>query len=131
MLAPRHGQHPRRNNLGRRDNRMRLNRGDLLETAKTPTEQRSRFVSTRLSAVGVEDHRNEAHSVALGRGDQAETGLLGVARLKSINAGIRVEQGVAVPLLDAVVLELALRVDRVIVNAVADDGARQDGEVMR
>src|SRR4029453_17720462 len=64
-----------------------------------------------------------------GRSDETVARLLGVASLQSINGGIRVEQGVAVSLLDAVVLELAFRVDRVEVGAVADDRARQDGEI--
>ena len=54
-----------------------------------------------------------------------------MAGLESIHGGVGVEQGIAVALLDTVVLELAFGVDGVVVDAVADDGARQHGEVTR
>ena len=44
---------------------------------------------------------------------------------------VGVKQGIAVALLDTVELEIVFCVDRVIVSAVVDDGARQDGQVTR
>jgi len=47
-------------------------------------EQRARVVGSCLCAVGVEDDRDQAHIVALGRSDQAITGLSGVAGLEAV-----------------------------------------------
>src|SRR5574343_549347 len=94
-------------------------------------EQRARVVGSCLCAVGVEDDRDQAHIVALGRSDQAITGLSGVAGLEAVHSGVGVEQGVAVALLDAVVFEIVFGVDGVVLGAVANDGARQYGEVTR
>ena len=141
LLTARYGHRPRRRqdcgnrvgfaevDLGSRDHRIWLNRSGLLEVAEAPPEQLARLVGTRLCAAGVEDHRDEAHAVAFGRSDKTVAGFLGVTRLQSIDCGICVQQGVAVSLLDVVVLELTFCVERIEVGAIADDGARQDRKI--
>ena len=68
--------------------------------------------------------------VAQGRGHQAVTGAFGVAGLHAIHVGVVPQQAVAVVLLDAVVLILALTVERVVLRKVAGEGGGEQRQVV-
>ena len=97
-----------------------------LEGAKAPVEQLARLrlrpVAGRLEAV---HHHDQPLPVLHRRADQAEAGLVDVARLQAVGADVHGQQRVAVLLADLVPGELPLPEDLVEVRVGLDDVQRR------
>ena len=70
-------------------------------------QQRGARALASLVLLAAQNHGDEPHAVAQRRGHEAIAGCLGVTGLQSVDGLVRIEEAVAVLLLDVVVVELA------------------------